>query len=459
MTDFAAWDRKAAALVQQAESEEAEEKALNDQALGIDGKAKGPPTELAEKQLAELSELSEQKKAILKTHGCLPGQEDPRELVLRGGKENATTVISQGEEDEVVAPPAEKAPGKAIRFVGWEDAKLRVPEVKEGEPQILKVFVENCKRCSLEIEARLKVGVFELYNCEAVGTGVRPQAQGSLETIQADNCKDCVLAFQGGPSDNVAAIYHANCPGLMVLPFSHSATTLVAPMQEDGVTHDPRQHVTRLVAPTTEEEAGNLETRLVIRGEKDFPMDLPTTSGKQPRHVASPVQTAAGSTTAGGYADAGTTGKGGSGPSSGPPPPALSADEEERARLQAEQKKQEGNVAFQNSDFMQAAALYTEALEACPRMHLALANRAQCFLKLGHPEKALQDSEKCIEVGPAEFAKGYFRKGMALHAMQRYGEAVQALVEAEKRDPKNKQIQEAIKMSGMMARKQAEKSQ
>lgn len=89
-------------------------------------------------------------------------------------------------------------------------------------------------------------------------------------------------------------------------------------------------------------------------------------------------------------------------------------------------------------------------------MHLALANRAQCFLKMGDPEKALRDSERCIEVGPADFAKGHFRKGMALHAMKRFGEAVSALAEAERQDPKSKQIQDAIKMSGMMARKQAE---
>ena len=36
--------------------------------------------------------------------------------------------------------------------------------------------------------------------------------------------------------------------------------------------------------------------------------------------------------------------------------------------------------------------------------------------------------------------KGHFRKGLSLHAMKRYGEAVLALVEAEKLDGKHEQV-------------------
>ena len=42
-----------------------------------------------------------------------------------------------------------------------------------------------------------------------------------------------------------------------------------------------------------------------------------------------------------------------------------------------------------------------------------------------------------------------------MHAMKRYPEAIPALVEAEKLEPNNKQIPEAIKMAQLMARKQA----
>jgi len=75
-------------------------------------------------------------------------------------------------------------------------------------------------------------------------------------------------------------------------------------------------------------------------------------------------------------------------------------------------------------------------------------------LKLGDHEKALADAKKTTEVDPSN-AKGWFRQGMALHAMKRYPEAIPVLLEGEKLDPTNKQIQDAIKMAQLMARKEA----
>merc|ERR1712187_465045 len=97
---------------------------------------------------------------------------------------------------------------------------------------------------------------------------------------------------------------------------------------------------------------------------------------------------------------------------------------------------------------------YSMALELDPTIDTVWANRSQCWLKLGNHEKALEDAIKCTEVDPSN-AKGWFRKGMSLHAMKRYPEAIPALLEAEKIEPNNKQMPEAIKMAQMMARKQA----
>lgn len=120
----------------------------------------------------------------------------------------------------------------------------------------------------------------------------------------------------------------------------------------------------------------------------------------------------------------------------------------------AEKLKQQGNDAFRASDFQQAAALYSLALGEDPSNDVVLANRAQCWLKLGQPEKALVDAEECMRLAPGN-VKGHFRKGLSLHALGRYGEAVQALAQAEKLDPKHEQVQHALKMAGMMAAKQA----
>merc|ERR1712046_495319 len=101
---------------------------------------------------------------------------------------------------------------------------------------------------------------------------------------------------------------------------------------------------------------------------------------------------------------------------------------------------------------MQAAMQYTEALGFDETMSTVWANRAQCWLKLGNHEKALADATHCTEICP-DYAKGWFRKGISLHAIGRYTQAIPALLEAEKLDPSNKQILDAVKMAQLMARK------
>ena len=45
-----------------------------------------------------------------------------------------------------------------------------------------------------------------------------------------------------------------------------------------------------------------------------------------------------------------------------------------------------------------------------PLIHLCYANRAACFLKLGQPERALEDADGCIATAPAAYVKGHFRR-------------------------------------------------
>jgi tetratricopeptide (TPR) repeat protein len=116
-----------------------------------------------------------------------------------------------------------------------------------------------------------------------------------------------------------------------------------------------------------------------------------------------------------------------------------------------EQHKTGGNEAFQNGEYLQAILLYTRGIDESvgverffPDRHVLFANRSACFLKMGHHEKALEDAQKCVEIQPS-YIKGHFRKGLALHALKRYEEAMPCLVQALQMEPKNKQIQQAIK--------------
>eukprot|EP00520_Triparma_pacifica_P012843 CAMPEP_0118634402 /NCGR_PEP_ID=MMETSP0785-20121206/1522_1 /TAXON_ID=91992 /ORGANISM="Bolidomonas pacifica, Strain CCMP 1866" /LENGTH=402 /DNA_ID=CAMNT_0006525363 /DNA_START=1081 /DNA_END=2285 /DNA_ORIENTATION=+ len=129
---------------------------------------------------------------------------------------------------------------------------------------------------------------------------------------------------------------------------------------------------------------------------------------------------------------------------------------------EAEQHKLEGNDAFKQGEYAQAVLFYTMAIDkvegssvpsAAPSdpkkpslQATCLANRSACFLKLGHHEKALDDGKACAEADP-KYIKGHFRRGLALHAMGRYKEALESLVKALELEPKNKQVKDAMKFA------------
>mmetsp|Transcript_40420 Transcript_40420/g.68930 ORF Transcript_40420/g.68930 Transcript_40420/m.68930 type:complete len:579 (+) Transcript_40420:43-1779(+) len=139
-----------------------------------------------------------------------------------------------------------------------------------------------------------------------------------------------------------------------------------------------------------------------------------------------------------------------------------------------EEQKAKGNEAFTSGEYAQAVLFYTLALDRAadlpdataakerlssgkssssaetleqlfPR-HIVLSNRSACFLKLGHHEKALADGSDAQLLEPT-YVKGTFRKGLALHAMGRYREAIDALAAAQKLEPKNKQIKQALQFA------------
>ena len=68
------------------------------------------------------------------------------------------------------------------------------------------------------------------------------------------------------------------------------------------------------------------------------------------------------------------------------------------------------------------------------------------FLKLGHHDKALKDGSEAARLEPT-YVKGVFRKGLALHAMGRYQDALTSLAAASKIEPKNKQIKQALQFA------------
>ena len=78
--------------------------------------------------------------------------------------------------------------------------------------------------------------------------------------------------------------------------------------------------------------------------------------------------------------------------------------------------------------------------------HIVLSNRSASFLKLGHHDKALEDGNEADRLDPTN-VKGTSRKGLALHAMGRYKDAIESLASALKLEPKIKQIKQALQFT------------
>jgi len=290
--------------------------------------------------------------------------------------------------------------GKAIRLKGCKGVNYVVPS-----GGVLKLMLDSCSDLQLHIQSSLVTSTLELYKCQRVEV-ILDQPLG---TLQVDECAEELLV-RYAEKDFFGKAYHQNSPGFSVAWGLSGGTS---PSQTIG-----REGAYQLMSCISD---GALQTMPVRRGEGEFPLDL----GSAARVAGANEQ---------------------------PEPEALPAAEERQK--EAEQQRLKGNEMFRASDFAQAAALYSIALEMAPEMGSVWANRAQCWLKLGDHEKALADAKKCSEVEPQN-PKGWFRQGMSLHAMKRYAEAIPLLLEAEKLEPSNKQIQDAIKMAQMMARNSA----
>ncbi|KAF5363317.1 hypothetical protein D9756_000587 [Leucocoprinus leucothites] len=87
--------------------------------------------------------------------------------------------------------------------------------------------------------------------------------------------------------------------------------------------------------------------------------------------------------------------------------------------------KDQGNKAFAAKDWDTAISLFSKAIEIDPKNHVLYSNRSAAEAGKKEYAKAFEDAQKCIEVNPS-WAKGYLRKGAALHGLRRFDEAVEA---------------------------------
>eukprot|EP00320_Phaeocystis_rex_P000350 CAMPEP_0119077736 /NCGR_PEP_ID=MMETSP1178-20130426/95961_1 /TAXON_ID=33656 /ORGANISM="unid sp, Strain CCMP2000" /LENGTH=558 /DNA_ID=CAMNT_0007060121 /DNA_START=36 /DNA_END=1712 /DNA_ORIENTATION=- len=99
----------------------------------------------------------------------------------------------------------------------------------------------------------------------------------------------------------------------------------------------------------------------------------------------------------------------------------------------ADEQKALGNAEFKAGNYEKAITFFTKAIELGGD-HVLYSNRSACYCGLGQYREALKDAESCIAKAPT-WAKGFGRKGAALHGLGQYENAVKAYEEGLKIDP------------------------
>ncbi|CAB4381068.1 unnamed protein product [Rhizophagus irregularis] len=111
--------------------------------------------------------------------------------------------------------------------------------------------------------------------------------------------------------------------------------------------------------------------------------------------------------------------------------------------MSAEELKAKGNEAFSAKNYEKAIELFTKAIEIDPTNHVLYSNMSACYASLKQYDKALESANKTIEL-KKDWAKGYSRKGAALHGLGKLEEARDTYQEGLKHDPNNAQLKKSF---------------
>ncbi|CAO2649741.1 Nn.00g010330.m01.CDS01 [Neocucurbitaria sp. VM-36] len=109
----------------------------------------------------------------------------------------------------------------------------------------------------------------------------------------------------------------------------------------------------------------------------------------------------------------------------------------------ADALKAEGNKLFAEKKFAESIEKFSQAIELDPSNHVLYSNRSGAYASLKDWQKALEDATKTTEIKP-DWAKGWGRKGTALHGNGDLVGATDAFEEALKLDPNNAQAKSGL---------------
>eukprot|EP00035_Acanthoeca_spectabilis_P038096 m.50146 g.50146 ORF g.50146 m.50146 type:complete len:394 (-) comp8995_c0_seq1:24-1205(-) len=364
-----------------------------------------------------------------------------------------------------------KPEGNEHKIIGKKDEEITVTQADLPETPVLflqgcegcgftfapnvtvvKVLIEGLKRCKITIpqSAKITTSVVEIWRCE----DVEFDTSITIGTLQLDLSSSLAVQFarveqlgqlvQAGV--NELRLSFSDNPALNVVTGTAAIRASICPdlEPEDNST----QFITRYVAVDGGEN--QLLTEEILRLANDFP----TTAREKAAHdrdieakhkalhemAGSLLSGAKGALSEADKKDLeGELTKASAGAKSD-----LGAEATVEAR--AEYRRQLGNEQFKIGEYQQAAVHYTEAIDLKQDIASVWCNRAMCWLKLAHADKALVDADACIALD-AEYTKAHFRRGVALYQLERYREACEAYGKALQLEPTNDQAKASLRLA------------
>jgi len=364
----------------------------------------------------------------------------------------------EGKSGEVIVLEAAAMPDLPVLFLKKCDGcEVTLPEGTSA----IKVQFQGCKRCVLRVSGKVLTETLEVWECE----GCRVEVGSKLATIQVDACSGLEINFvklsffdrvmsaglRGGqlrfgdaPQRDVVVDFDAECAARPGEVLSEKTDQLITWRVGEG---EAEQVLTELIIrlcndfPTTEREVRGFEERTRMQHDKldevvdgmlgsSIGQNMTTAEREQMKTMFQLQATAASAA----KVEAEQTAQG-------------------RHAARVVFRKNQGNEAFKENNYQQAAVHYTEALTLDESQHAIFSNRAACFLKLGRYQQAREDAEACTKLDPT-FAKGHFRLALALQAEEKYGEACAAFGKVLELEPNNKDAKSGLGVAQMQAERE-----
>mmetsp|Transcript_28117 Transcript_28117/g.54866 ORF Transcript_28117/g.54866 Transcript_28117/m.54866 type:complete len:389 (+) Transcript_28117:144-1310(+) len=344
-------------------------------------------------------------------------------------KDGETIILSQASMPEL----------PVVHLKGCRQCTFEIPE----GTRVVKVLVESCSKTTLRLpKCFISTSILEIWRCDACTLEV----DCTIGTLQADLCTSQTIQYaqlaqlgslvQAGMTD-----LHVSFADSPKDSFTTGLDQLRAQHPDQPINDDTDQFITRVVG-------GAVITERILRLSNDYPTTQREKDifDEEARRKTEAIEAMAER----------VLGEG----SDTEKIKQQSAKQRELAEKDADvgpearagYRKSLGNECFKKGEHTQAAVHYTEAIIIWDKEPALFSNRAQCFLKMGQPDKALEDANKCIELD-GNFVKGHFRRGIACIALGRFEEGALSMAKVLDKEPNNEEAKASLHMAQLKAQR------